>query len=135
MRFEYTAIHNRFKALVDDLLTGYLEELGVSPETFMEVATKMGADKLNEFVVSSILTVDNFVQFRNMMVQRNIDLTHQALSQLEEEQAADAPEQPGTPERAATPEKLAPAEEAEALPKPAPAPAPVLEPEPELKKA
>ena len=89
MRLEYTAIHNRFKALVDDLLTGFLEELGVSPETFLEVATKMGTDKLNEFVVSSILTVDNFVQFRNMMVQRNIDLTHQALSQLEEERAAE----------------------------------------------
>ena len=135
MRFEYTAIHNRFKALVDDLLTGYLEELGVSPETFMEVATKMGADKLNEFVVSSILTVDNFVQFRNMMVQRNIDLTHQALSQLEEEQAADAPEQPGTPERSATPEKLAPAPEAKAPPKASPAPAPEPAPEPEMKKA
>ena len=117
MRLEYTAIHHRFKALVDDLLTGFLEELGVSPETFLEVATKMGTDKLNEFVVSSILTVDNFVQFRNMMVQRNIDLTHQALSQLEEERAADAPEQPGTPERVVAPEQ----------PEPAPAPAPAPE--------
>lgn len=80
MRFEYTAIHNCFKALVDDLLTGYLEELGVSPEIFLEVVIKMGADKLDEFAVSSILTVDNFVQFGNMSVQRNIDLTHQVLS-------------------------------------------------------
>ena len=111
MRLEYTAIHHRFKALVDDLQTGFLEELGVSPETFLEVATKMGTDKLNEFVVSSILTVDNFVQFRNMMVQRNIDLTHQALSQLEEERAADAPEQPGTPERVVAPEQPEPAPE------------------------
>ena len=127
MRFEYTAIHNRFKALVDDLLTGYLEELGVSPETFLEVATKMGTDKLNEFVVSSILTVDNFVQFRNMMVQRNIDLTHQALSQLEEEREADAPEQPGTPEREAAPKQPEPE------PEPKPEPEPESEPEPEPK--
>jgi len=127
MRFEYTAIHNRFKALVDDLLTGYLEELGVSPETFLEVATKMGTDKLNEFVVSSILTVDNFVQFRNMMVQRNIDLTHQALSQLEEERDADAPEQPGTPEREAAPKQPEPEPEPEPKPKPVPESEPVPE--------
>ena len=133
MRFEYTAIHNRFKALVDDLLTGYLEELGVSPETFLEVATKMGTDKLNEFVVSSILTVDNFVQFRNMMVQRNIDLTHQALSQLEEEREADAPEQPGTPEREAAPKQPEPEPEPKPEPEPESEPEPEPKPEPESK--
>ena len=31
-------------AQLDDLLTGFLEELGVSPETFMEVATKLASN-------------------------------------------------------------------------------------------
>ena len=46
-------------------------------------ASSAGQDKLSDFVVRSILTVDNFMHFRNMMVQRNLDLTRQALAQLE----------------------------------------------------
>ena len=98
MKLEYTDVHKRFKTLVDDLLTGFLEELGVSPETFMEVATKLASNKLNQFVVNSILIVDDFLHFKNMMVQRNIELTQQVLQQLEEQRsgaaAAPSPEKP-----------------------------------------
>ena len=98
MKLEYTDVHKRFKTLVDGLLTDFLEELGVSPETFMEVATKLASNKLNQFVVNSILIVDDFLHFKNMMVQRNIELTQQVLQQLEEQRsgaaAAPSPEKP-----------------------------------------
>lgn len=35
---------------------------------------------LNNFVLASILTVDDFVQFKAMMVKRNMDLTQEVPS-------------------------------------------------------
>ena len=35
---------------------------------------------LNNFVLASILTVDDFVQFKAMMVKRNMDLTQEVLA-------------------------------------------------------
>ena len=83
MKLEYTAIHERFKTLVEDLLVGFLDELGVDPATFVRIAATCTSDKVNEFVVASILTVDDFMHFRNMMLQRNVELTNQVLEQLE----------------------------------------------------
>lgn len=36
-KFEYTSIHNEFKQLVDQMLTEFLAELGVSPEDLLQV--------------------------------------------------------------------------------------------------
>lgn len=77
-------IHEEFKQLVDSLLTEFIEELGVSPETFYEVMNAQGQDKLTSFVLQTILTVDDFTLFKAMMVKRNIDLTNQVLNQVDE---------------------------------------------------
>lgn len=72
-------IHEHFKALVDDMLLGFIKELGVSPESFYEIiAQQQSNDRLTGFVVQTILTVDDFRLFKAMMVKRNIDLTNQA---------------------------------------------------------
>ncbi|KAL6757371.1 the ARF-like 2 binding protein BART-domain-containing protein [Haematococcus lacustris] len=84
-KFEYTTIHEEFKQLVDNLLTSFLEELGVTAETFYEVVAKeQDKDQLTSFVVQTILTVDDFLMFKAMMVKRNMDLTHQVLDAVEE---------------------------------------------------
>jgi hypothetical protein len=47
-------------------------------ETFHEIiAREQNKDKLTGFVVQTILTVDDFMLFKAMMVKRNIDLTNQ----------------------------------------------------------
>lgn len=72
-------IHNKFKDLVDQLLTEFITEMGVNPQEFYDViATQHESDKLTGFVVQTILTVDDFLLFKAMMVKRNIDLTNQA---------------------------------------------------------
>ena len=78
-KLEYTEVHGKFKALVDDLITGFIAELGVEDKVFMEAVTSQGSNKLNSFVLTSILTVDDFVQFKAMMVKRNTDLTAEVL--------------------------------------------------------
>ncbi|GFH28290.1 ARL2_Bind_BART domain-containing protein, partial [Haematococcus lacustris] len=59
--------------------------LGVTAETFYEVVAKeQDKDQLTSFVVQTILTVDDFLMFKAMMVKRNMDLTHQVLDAVEE---------------------------------------------------
>jgi chemotaxis regulatin CheY-phosphate phosphatase CheZ len=71
-------VHNEFKELVDRLLTEFLEELGTRPEAFFATITEqLHKDKFTEFVVNTILTVDDFLMFKAMMVKRNVDLTNQ----------------------------------------------------------
>ena len=63
---------------MDSLITDFLEEIGVTHEQFVDtVAKELNGDNINSFVVSSILTVEDFVQFKAMMVKRNLDLTNQ----------------------------------------------------------
>ncbi|KAG2484245.1 hypothetical protein HYH03_016890, partial [Edaphochlamys debaryana] len=83
-KLEYTIYHNEFKALVDKLLTDFLNELGVSPEQFFQiVAGAQDSDQLTKFVIQTILTVDDFLMFKAMMVRRNLDLTGQVLDAVE----------------------------------------------------
>ncbi|GLI65330.1 hypothetical protein VaNZ11_008873 [Volvox africanus] len=84
-KLEYTTCHNEFKELVDKLLTDFLGDLGVGPEEFYQtVAAAQETDKLTAFVVQTILTVDDFLMFKAMMVRRNIDLTTQVLEAVEQ---------------------------------------------------
>lgn len=77
-------MHNEFKDLVDKLLMDFLEELGTKPEDFKEsVSAQMHKDEFTDFVVNTILTVDDFLMFKAMMVKRNVDLTNQVMRQDE----------------------------------------------------
>eukprot|EP00240_Pyramimonas_obovata_P016432 CAMPEP_0118952146 /NCGR_PEP_ID=MMETSP1169-20130426/54352_1 /TAXON_ID=36882 /ORGANISM="Pyramimonas obovata, Strain CCMP722" /LENGTH=264 /DNA_ID=CAMNT_0006899325 /DNA_START=58 /DNA_END=849 /DNA_ORIENTATION=+ len=79
-KLEYTTIHENFKKLVDTLITDYLMELGIPEQKFSEVIATSVHKELNNFVLASILTVDDFMQFKAMMVKRNVDLTHEVLN-------------------------------------------------------
>jgi hypothetical protein len=79
-KLEFTVVHNEFKDLVEGLLSDFLNELGVTPERFVDVVERANAEReLGDFVASSILTVDDFLQFKAMMVRRNRDLTKEVL--------------------------------------------------------
>ena len=53
--------------------------MGISVDQFSEVIQRSKHADLNEFVLASILTVDDFLQFKSMMVRRNVDLTNEVL--------------------------------------------------------
>jgi hypothetical protein len=78
-KFEHTTIHEKFKELVERLLTDFLSEMGISVDQFSEVIQRSEHADLNEFVLASILTVDDFLHFKSMMVRRNVDLTNEVL--------------------------------------------------------
>ncbi|AYU83491.1 hypothetical protein, conserved [Leishmania donovani] len=85
MQLEYTVVHNKFKKLIDSLLTCFLMELGVSMETAVEAlqsslvvsaqtsegrSEQQAAKKL----LKQIFNADNFSRFHTMMVKRNLEL-------------------------------------------------------------
>jgi hypothetical protein len=79
-KLSYTDVHRQFKDLVEKLLTGFLSDLGIVPEQFVHVVSNAAKTELNEFIITSILTVDDFTQFKAMMVKRNRDLTDEVRS-------------------------------------------------------
>eukprot|EP00444_Apocalathium_aciculiferum_P002233 CAMPEP_0183399600 /NCGR_PEP_ID=MMETSP0370-20130417/12038_1 /TAXON_ID=268820 /ORGANISM="Peridinium aciculiferum, Strain PAER-2" /LENGTH=434 /DNA_ID=CAMNT_0025580771 /DNA_START=74 /DNA_END=1375 /DNA_ORIENTATION=- len=80
-KLEYTLIHNGFQLLVDELLEAHLVELSVTTEQFTRFCAS-GMDGDNEFhkeLVEQLLSVDDFVFFKAMMVKRNAQLYRQAM--------------------------------------------------------
>lgn len=85
MQLEYTVVHNKFKKLIDSLLTCFLMELGVSMETAVEaLQSSLAVDeqtsedqpeqKAAKKLLKQILNADNFSHFHEMMVKRNLEL-------------------------------------------------------------
>jgi hypothetical protein len=89
-KLEYTSIHADFKRLVETLLSEFLVEVGVPPARFVQVVADSAGGELNDFVLNSILTVDDFVQFKAMMVRRNVHLTEEVLELHRSRAAAQA---------------------------------------------
>ena len=122
-KLEFTVVHTEFKRLVESLLSDFLCEVGVPPERFVDVLANSAHDELNDFVLASILTVDDFPQFKAMMVRRNAELDREAADALRDADAANAG--PPTPDTA----EATRAEAAEvAEPEPEPEPEPSLVP-------
>lgn len=111
-KFEFTTVHQKFCEMVNNLLEGFLADMGISPEEFVEVCQSPQASALNEFVFNQILAVDDFVSFKKMMVKRTLELNVQAMSMMKLEA------QPAAPEAAVA--AAAPAAEAAAADGPAP---------------
>ena len=108
-KLEFTGIHQGFKTLVETLLTDFLAEVGIGPEEFVEVVAGSVHNQLNSFILTSILTVDDFNQFKAMMVKRNLDLTNEVLEMhrtragaaaAAESAAASSSDAPSTPDHA-----------------------------------
>ena len=56
-KLEFTDVHDRFKSLVETLLSDFLGEMGVSADMFVEIVANSVHLQLNSFVLASILTV------------------------------------------------------------------------------
>mmetsp|Transcript_13596 Transcript_13596/g.29944 ORF Transcript_13596/g.29944 Transcript_13596/m.29944 type:complete len:235 (-) Transcript_13596:109-813(-) len=74
-KHEYVEVHKEFKSLVDDLLTAHLLEVDMMPEDFEKQCMEAGLqnDPRLQQVVSQLAAAEDFVSFKNMMVQHHID--------------------------------------------------------------
>ncbi|XP_043911207.1 cilia- and flagella-associated protein 36 [Protopterus annectens] len=84
-KLSYTEIHQQYKELIERLLGGYLEEIGITEEQFLDACTSplLQSDKL-QVLFQPLLAAEDFEVFRSLMVQRNIELQLQALHVIQE---------------------------------------------------
>lgn len=77
-------IHREFKARVERLITNFLRDIGISATEFHAIIADAIAKKreLSSFLVASVLAVDDFLQFKAMMLRHSASLTEEVLSQL-----------------------------------------------------
>jgi hypothetical protein len=80
-KLEYTFVHNAFKQLVDDLLVAHLCEMSLSTEQFMRFCERglSGNNQLHRSLVEQLISVDDFLVFKAMMVKRSCELDREVL--------------------------------------------------------
>ncbi|CCW60010.1 unnamed protein product [Phytomonas sp. EM1] len=89
MKLEYTTIHQKFKSIVDDLLSEFVGELGVSLEDALSaVRSSLQSEhelehKSVEDFMKYIYVVDDFESFYRMMIKRNVELDIIAVRDLQ----------------------------------------------------
>ena len=74
--------------MVDALLTSFLDELGVSPDQFVETVTK-SQSRLSATVITCLKAAEDFLKFKTLMVERNIHLNEQVIKVHEEKKLAE----------------------------------------------
>jgi hypothetical protein len=85
-KFIHTDCHERFKSLIEDLLTKNLHEIGVSDEEFVSACSRgqSSSHELNKLIFGQILAVDDFLTFKKMMYKRNMELEVEAMKSIED---------------------------------------------------
>ncbi|XP_053567993.1 cilia- and flagella-associated protein 36 [Bombina bombina] len=84
-KLSYTEVHNEYKELVEKLLQGHLNEVGINEEQFQEACTSPLAHSPSlKTMLQPVLAGDDFKIFKAMMVQRNIELQLQAIRIIQE---------------------------------------------------
>lgn len=80
-KFEYTTIHNAFKQLVEELLDAHLQGLQVTTEQFALFCERglNGQSQVHRDLIGQLLSLDDFLVFKAMMVKRNAELYREAV--------------------------------------------------------
>eukprot|EP00672_Neobodo_designis_P021866 CAMPEP_0174834382 /NCGR_PEP_ID=MMETSP1114-20130205/4796_1 /TAXON_ID=312471 /ORGANISM="Neobodo designis, Strain CCAP 1951/1" /LENGTH=220 /DNA_ID=CAMNT_0016068289 /DNA_START=40 /DNA_END=699 /DNA_ORIENTATION=+ len=78
---EHTAIHHKFRELVDGLITEYIEELGVPPEDVLRACETTASEDGARFL-EYMYALDRYETFVLLMARRNAELEAEALRQL-----------------------------------------------------
>jgi len=103
-KLEYTLLHTQFKQLVDGLLAAHLLEVGITVEQFSDFVDTANAD-LHHLLVEQLLSVEDFLTFKAMMVKRNMQQEMECLRALEGKTSEVKPDPPavvgGAPDTAA----------------------------------
>eukprot|EP00435_Cladocopium_sp_Y103_P036999 s1572_g9.t1 len=80
-KLEYTLVHNSFKQLVEDLLAAHLVELDITTDEFTSFCEygMSGSNELHRSLVEQLISVEDFLVFKAMMLKRNSELSREAL--------------------------------------------------------
>ena len=80
-RLEYTDIHFKFRKLIETQLEAYIQDLGITQADFVATCGK-AAKKVHRTVLQQILAVEDYLLFKKMMINRNIQMNKEALEAM-----------------------------------------------------
>ncbi|XP_062979873.1 cilia- and flagella-associated protein 36 [Elgaria multicarinata webbii] len=84
-KLSYTEIHQEYKALVEKLLDSYLKEVGISEDKFQEACmSPLAKTRTSQAILQPVLAAEDFRLFKEMMVQKNIEMQLQAIRIIQE---------------------------------------------------
>nr|XP_056708688.1 cilia- and flagella-associated protein 36 isoform X2 [Euleptes europaea] len=84
-KLSYTEIHQEYKALVERLLDSYLKEVGINEEKFQEACVSpLAKTRTSQAILQPVLAAEDFRLFKEMMVQKNIEMQLQAIRIIQE---------------------------------------------------
>ncbi|XP_063985958.1 cilia- and flagella-associated protein 36 [Diachasmimorpha longicaudata] len=85
---EYFEAYQEYKNLVDLLLGSYMEDMGITPEQFEHACTVNKQTKIpvqfQQSLFEQIWAANEYLVFKRMMIQKNLELQLQALSMIEQ---------------------------------------------------
>lgn len=67
-------IHREFTALIDSLMQSLLQDIGIDQKQFLQACKEAKENKKQWKIIKQILVVDDFNEFKKIMVKRNTNL-------------------------------------------------------------
>ncbi|KAM9601095.1 cilia- and flagella-associated protein 36 isoform 2-T2 [Trichechus inunguis] len=84
-KLTYTEIHQEYKELVEKLLESYLKEIGINEDQFQEACmSPLAKSRTSQAILQPVLAAEDFSIFKEMMVQKNIEMQLQAIRIIQE---------------------------------------------------
>ncbi|GCB78222.1 hypothetical protein scyTo_0016800 [Scyliorhinus torazame] len=84
-KLSYTEIHQDYKNLVEQLLEGYLQDVGIQEDQFLEACNSpLAQSESFQPVFQPVLAAEDFQVFKSLMLQKNVELQLQALRMIRE---------------------------------------------------
>ncbi|KAK3747134.1 hypothetical protein QZH41_015122 [Actinostola sp. cb2023] len=84
----YKEIHEKYKQMVETLLSSFLKDIGITAEQFTAACQARGGNaQFNEIrknVFEQVWSAEDFEVFRRMMIKKNIELQLQALQLIQQ---------------------------------------------------
>lgn len=90
-KHEYSEVHNEFRSLVDNLLTAHLVQIDIDIPDFEQQIIESGLvdDPRLQQVVSQLMAAEDFVSFKQMMIDHHMNMNLQAEATFKELQSAE----------------------------------------------
>ena len=67
---------------MDDLLCELIAEMGITREQFFSACQKSDSNPTHKRITQQILSVDDFLAFKKMMIKKNMQINEIALKEL-----------------------------------------------------
>ncbi|KAL0583491.1 hypothetical protein ABG067_006609 [Albugo candida] len=83
----YTELFQQYREILENILCTSLAEIGISVSDFADVCERCSRrNELSHAVVNQILSMDDFLIFKKLMVKRNLELELEAIQAFREDQ-------------------------------------------------